>query len=84
MRPNIDQQRQQLMRDGYVILREMIRPDELETLRVSVDAIVEKAKISSGRVTMTDWVDKQTGNVGALLFGHRLASRHTSNRHGAT
>ena len=72
MRPNIDQQRQQLMRDGYVILREMIRPDELETLRVSVDAIVEKAKVSSGRVTMTDWVDKQTGNVVEFCFDDRI------------
>lgn len=72
MRPNIDQQKQQLMRDGYFILRQMIQPDELETLRVSVDAIVGKSKVSSGRVTMIDWVDKQTGNVVEFCFDDRV------------
>ncbi len=72
MKPNIDQQRQQLMRDGYVILREMVPPGELEALRESVDAIVEKAKVSSGRVTMTDWVDTQTGDAVEFCFDDRI------------
>ena len=69
---NVDQQKQRLMQDGYVILRQMIWPDELEPLRASVNDIVKKSEVSSGRVTMTDWVDNQTGDVVEFCFDDRI------------
>jgi ectoine hydroxylase-related dioxygenase (phytanoyl-CoA dioxygenase family) len=71
MELNLDQQKRQLMRNGYVIVRNMIPSDELEQLRESVDIIVEKAPPSS-RVTVTDWVDRQTANTVEFYFDDRV------------
>ena len=37
METSLEEQKEQLMREGYVIVRDMIPPDELERLRESVD-----------------------------------------------
>jgi hypothetical protein len=68
---DIDTQRQQLMDVGYVILRGMIPPDEVERLRQSVDAIVDRAP-TSGRVTLTDWVDKESAAAVEFCFDERV------------
>ena len=47
METRIERQREQLMREGYVIVRDIIPPDELEQLRQSVDTIIDKAPPSS-------------------------------------
>jgi hypothetical protein len=70
MKMSLEQQKEQLMREGYVIVRDMIPPDELERLRESVDIIIEKAP-SSSRVTVTEWVDRQTANAVEFYFGDR-------------
>ena len=56
---------------GYVIVRDMIPPAELQELRESVDAIVERAP-ASGRVTMTDWVDRPSANAVEFCFDDRV------------
>ena len=63
--------KQELMRDGFVILRNMIPPDELEELRGSVDVILEKAAPHT-RVISTDYVDQQTANVVEFFFDDRF------------
>ena len=70
METRIERQREQLMREGYVIVRNIIPPDELERLRQSVDTIIDKAPPSS-RVTVTEWVDKQTANAVEFYFDDR-------------
>ncbi len=70
METSIERQREQLMREGYVIVRNIIPPDELERLRQSVDTIIDKAPPSS-RVMVTEWVDKQTANAVELYFDDR-------------
>ena len=45
MKMSLEGQKEQLMREGYVIVRDMIPPDELERLRESVDTIIEKAPL---------------------------------------
>lgn len=55
------EQREQLMRHGYIILRGMIPPDEVAELRKSVDAIIERAPPQS-RVDLTRWVDRETAS----------------------
>jgi hypothetical protein len=49
----IEQQKQQRMEVGFVVVRDMIPPAELQQLRERVDTIVEKA-LAPGRVTLTD------------------------------
>ena len=34
--------RDQLMRDGFLVLREMVAPDELDAMRASYDTIIER------------------------------------------
>ena len=70
METSLERQREQLMREGYVIVRNMIPPDELERLRESVDTIIDKAPPSS-RVQVTEWVDKQTANAVEFYFDDR-------------
>ena len=72
MKSSIEQQRKELKQTGHVILRRMIPPSELEKLRESVDSIVEKSSTTRGRVTMTDWVDKNTANAVEFCFGDRV------------
>ena len=67
METSLEGQKEQLMREGYVIVRDIIPPDELERLRESVDTIIDKAPPSS-RVTVTEWVDKQTANAVEFYF----------------
>ena len=70
METNLERQREQLRREGYVIVRNIIPPDELERLRKSVDTIIDKAP-SSSRVQVTEWVDKQTANAVEFYFDDR-------------
>ena len=70
METSLERQREQLMREGYVIVRNIIPPDELEQLRQSVDTIIDKAPPSS-RVMVTEWVDKQTANAVEFYFDDR-------------
>ena len=70
METNLEEQKEQLMREGYIIVRDIIPPDELERLRESVDTIIDKAPPSS-RVTMTEWVDKSTANAVEFYFDDR-------------
>ena len=70
METSLEEQKEQLMREGYVIVRDIIPPDELERLRESVDTIIDKAPPSS-RVTVTEWVDKQTANAVEFYFDDR-------------
>ena len=67
---NIEEQRKPLMRDGFIIVRGMISPDELERFRESVDAIVDRAP-PSGRIVLTEWVDRQSADVLEYLFEER-------------
>lgn len=71
MAPDIVSQRQQLMDVGYVIVRQMLLPEELENLRQSADAIVARAP-ASGRVVLTDWVDKDSADVVEFCFDARV------------
>ena len=70
METSLQQQREQLIREGYVIVRDIIPPDELERLRHSVDTIIDKAPPSS-RVMVTEWVEKQTANAVEFYFDDR-------------
>ena len=70
METSLEEQREQLMREGYVIVRNMIPPNELEQLRDSVDTIIDRAPPSS-RVMVTEWVDKQTANAVEFYFDDR-------------
>jgi hypothetical protein len=70
METSLEGQKEQLMREGYVIVRDIIPPDELERLRESVDTIIDKSPPSS-RVKVTEWVDKQTANAVEFYFGDR-------------
>ena len=70
METSLEEQREQLMRKGYVIVRNMIPLDELEQLRDSVDTIIDRAPPSS-RVMVTEWVDKQTANAVEFYFDDR-------------
>ncbi len=70
METSLEGQKEQLMREGYVIVRDIIPPDELERLRESVDTIIDKSPPSS-RVKVTEWVDKQTANAVEFYFDDR-------------
>ncbi len=73
MKATIEEQKRQLMESGYVILRDMIPPDELQRLRKSVDLIADRAPASSrsSRVTLTEWVDGETADVVEFCFDAR-------------
>ncbi len=43
MKSTIEEQTAQLMESGYVIVRDLIPPDELQRLRRSVDLMAERA-----------------------------------------
>ena len=62
---DIQQPRRQLMEAGYLIVGDMIGPDQLPVLRQNAGAIVGRAP-EAGRVTMTDWVDRD--NAPAVEF----------------
>ena len=59
MAPDIVSQRQQLMDVGYVIVRQMLLPEELENLRQSADAIVARAP-ASGRAGASGWYQQES------------------------
>ena len=61
MQTKIEPQIQALMEVGYLVVRELIPPAELQALRQSVDAIVDRAP-AAGRVTMTDWIDAESAS----------------------
>ena len=73
MRATIEQQRAQLMESGFIIVRGMIPPDELQQLRRSVDLMVERAPDSclESRMSMTDWVDRETADTVEFCFDER-------------
>ncbi len=73
MKATIDEQRTQLMELGYVIVRDLIQPDELQPLRKSVDRMAERAPESclKSRFTMTDWVDGSTADAVEFCFEAR-------------
>ena len=73
MKSTIDEQRTQLMELGYVIVRDLIQPDELQPLRKSVDRMAERAPESclKSRFTMTDWVDGSTADAVEFCFEAR-------------
>ena len=73
MKATIEEQREQLMESGFVIVRDMIPPDELQQLRKSVDLMTERAPDSclAGRMLMTDWVDRETADAVEFCFGER-------------
>ena len=70
MQMEIEPQIQGLMEVGYLVVRELIPPAELQALRQSVDAIVDRAP-AAGRVTMTDWVDAESANSVEFCFDDR-------------
>ena len=70
MSADLDKQRNALLKDGFVIVRGMISPGELESFRASSDAIVDAAP-SSSRVVITEWVDQQSADVLEFLFSDR-------------
>ena len=70
MEATIEKQREQLMESGYVIVRDMIPPDELQQLRKSVDLIVDREP-EAGRVTLTDWVEPETADAVEFFFDDR-------------
>lgn len=70
MQTTIEEQREQLLEAGFVLVRDMIPADELEQLRTSVDRIVERATESGvhGRVDTTEWVEPETANAVEFFF----------------
>jgi len=70
MPPNLSEQRKALLQDGFIIVRDMISPEELECFRRSSDAIIDAAP-AAGRVVITDWVDQQSVDVLEYLFDER-------------
>ena len=73
MTATIETQREQLMELGYVIVRDMIPPEELQRLRNSVDRIVQRATDAGveSRVITTDWVEPETADAVEFLFDER-------------
>ena len=73
MKATIDKQRTQLMESGYIMVRDLIHPDELPQLRKSVDLMAERAPESclKSRFTMTDWVDESTADAVEFCFEER-------------
>ena len=62
--------REQLVRDGYLIVRDMIEPDELPALRESIEVMVEIQKAASARDRKPDepeggyWMDAPQPRIG--------------------
>jgi hypothetical protein len=73
MTATIEAQREQLMELGYVIVPDMIPPDELQRLRNSVDRIVQRATDAGveSRVITTEWVEPETADAVEFLFDER-------------
>ncbi len=73
MTATIEAQREQLMELGYVIVRDMIPPEELQRLRNSVDRIVQRATDAGveSRVITTEWVEPETADAVEFLFDER-------------
>jgi hypothetical protein len=73
MKATIEAQREQLMESGYIIVRDMIPPDELQQLRNSVDRIVQRATDAGveGRVVTTEWVEPETADAIEFLLDER-------------
>ena len=73
MKATIEEQREQLLEFGYVIVRGMIPPDELQQLRKSIDLMVERVSEpdSKNRFTTTDWVDGETADAVEFCFDER-------------
>ena len=65
------EQRDQLLREGFVLLPGMVDGDELQSVRQSVDAIVDRAP-TRGRVTLTEWVDASTAAAVEFMVDDRL------------
>lgn len=70
MQLNLPEQREALIQDGFLIVRGMISPDELESFRASSDAIIEAAP-RAGRIVITDWVQQSSADVLEYLFDER-------------
>lgn len=68
---SIAEHRAQLMESGYVVCRGMIPPDELRRLRHSVDRIVDRVPEPQGRITLHEWVDRDTAEAVEFFFDQR-------------
>ena len=68
------------MESGYVVVRDMIDPDELRELRTSVDLILGRVPEPqrTSRVTTTDWVERESADAVEFCFDDRTLefSRH--------
>ena len=69
MKSTIEEQTAQLMESGYVIVRDLISPDELQRLRKCVDLMAERAPES--RFMTTEWVDGETADAVEFCFDER-------------
>ena len=73
MKATIEQQREQLMESGFISVRGMIPPDELQQLRKSVDRMIERVpeSVPTNRLTMTEWVEAETADAVEFCFDER-------------
>lgn len=73
MQPTIEEQREQLMESGFIMVRNMVQGDELEQLRTSVDRIVQRAADAGvqSRVITTQWVESETANAVEFFLDER-------------
>ena len=70
----MDKKREQLLSDGYVILRQVVPPELLSGLRRDIEAVVERQRAndpewktaSQPRASIVDYVDADT--IGAFAF----------------
>jgi ectoine hydroxylase-related dioxygenase (phytanoyl-CoA dioxygenase family) len=67
---------QQLLDEGYIILRGMILPEELKSLRVTVETLYERQPKDEGwskralpRVIVDELIDEETANVVDFVLG---------------
>ena len=58
---------QQLIDDGYVVLRQVVPPDQLEALRTNFEILVEKQKVV--------WEKNGNRTKSRVAFGQRARSR---------
>lgn len=69
--------RDQLMRDGFLVLREMVAPDELDAMRASYDTIIERQGgddwLGSGgaqpRCQISPFLDESVANAAEIWLG---------------
>lgn len=73
MTATIEEQKEQLMELGYVTIRDLVPPDEIERLRTSVDLMAERVPESSleGRFVTTEWVDGSSAEAVEFCFDER-------------